>query len=330
MNRLRLTLACWDYDRTRALADGRVQPEGIDLNFLPLHVEETFFRMLRNREFDVAEMSLSSYCVSLTRENPAFVAIPVFPSRFFRHSCIFISAKSGIREPKDLAGKRFGVPEYQMTAPVWIRGILADEYGLDPAGQHYFTGGEEEPGRDEKLKLNLPPQFRVTPIGPDQTLARMLADGEIDALHTARTPSTFYSRPDDVKRLFPDFVPVEKAYYRRTGIFPIMHVVAIRREVYEANRWIAQSLFKAFCQAQQVTYDNLAVTSAHTTMLPWQVAAVEEARAELGDDWWPYGFARNRSVLDTFLRYHYEQGLSPRRLQPEELFAPETFEAFKI
>ncbi|MBI1196813.1 MAG: ABC transporter substrate-binding protein [Phenylobacterium sp.] len=330
MSKLRLTLACWDYDRTRALADGRVQPEGIDLNFLPLHVEETFFRMLRNREFDVAEMSMSSYCVSLTRDDPAFVAIPVFPSRFFRHSCIFVSAKSGIREPKDLIGKRFGVPEYQMTAPVWIRGILSDEYGVAPTSVKYFTGGEEEPGRDEKLKLNLPPEFSVTPIGPDQTLAQMLADGEIDALHTARTPSTFYSRPDDVKRLFPNFVDVEKDYFRRTGIFPIMHVVAIRRTVYEANRWIAQSLFKAFCEAQQLTYDNLAVTSAMTTMLPWQVAAVEEARAELGDDWWPYGFARNRPVLDTFLRYHHEQGLSPRRLEPETLFAPETFEAFKI
>ena len=286
--------------------------------------------MLRNREFDVAEMSLSSYCVSLMREDPAFIAIPVFPSRFFRHSCIFVSSKSGIREPKDLVGKRFGVPEYQMTAPVWIRGILSDEYGVAPTSVRYFTGGEEEPGRDEKLKLNLPPDFNVTPIGPTETLSQMLADGEIDALHTARTPSTFYSRPDDVKRLFPNFVEVEKDYFRRTGIFPIMHVVAIRRSVYEANRWIAQSLYKAFSQAQALTYDNLAVTSAMTTMLPWQVAAVEEARAELGDDWWPYGFARNRAVLDTFLRYHHEQGLSARRLQPEELFALETFEAFKI
>ncbi len=330
MSKLRLTLACWDYDRTRALADGRVQPEGIDLNFLPLHVEETFFRMLRNREFDVAEMSLSSYCVSLMRGDPAFIAIPVFPSRFFRHSCIFVSAKSGIREAKDLVGKRFGVPEYQMTAPVWIRGILADEYGVDPASVTYMSGGEEEPGRDEKLKLNLPDRISLVPIGPDQTLAQMLADGEIDALHTARTPSTFYSRPDDVKRLFPNFVEVEKDYYRRTGIFPIMHVVAIRRKVYEANRWIAQSLYKAFCEAQALTYANLAVTSAHTSMLPWQLAAVEEARAELGDDWWPYGFAKNRAVLDTFVRYHHDQGLSARRLQPEELFAAETFEAFKI
>ncbi|WP_397415721.1 ABC transporter substrate-binding protein [Phenylobacterium sp.] len=330
MSKLRLTLACWDYDRTRALADGRVAPEGIDLNLLPLDVEETFFRMLRGREFDAAEMSLSSYCVSLLRDDPAFVAIPVFPSRFFRHGCIFVSTRSGIRQPADLIGRRIGVPEYQMTAPVWIRGLLADDYGVDPASVQYFTGGEEEPGRDEKLKLSLPPRFSVTPIGPDQTLARMLADGEIDALHTARTPSTFYSRPDDVKRLFPDFVGVEKAYYRRTGIFPIMHVIAIRRDVYEANRWIARSLFKAFIAAQRITYDNLAVTSAMTSMLPWQVAAVEDARAELGDDWWPYGLDRNRAVLDTFLRYHHEQGLSARRLQPEELFAPETFEAFKI
>jgi 4,5-dihydroxyphthalate decarboxylase len=330
MSKLRLTLACWDYDRTRALADGRVAPEGVDLNLLPLDVEETFFRMLRGREFDAAEMSLSSYCVSLQRDDPAFVAIPVFPSRFFRHGCIFVSARSGIREPGDLVGRRIGVPEYQMTAPVWIRGLLADDYGVDPASVQYFTGGEEEPGRDEKLKLSLPPRFRVTPIGSDQTLARMLADGEIDALHTARTPSTFYSRPDEVKRLFPDFVAVEKAYYRRTGIFPIMHVIAIRRDVYEANRWVARSLFKAFIAAQRITYDNLRVTSAMTSMLPWQVAAVEDARAELGDDWWPYGLDRNRSVLDTFLRYHHEQGLSARRLQPEELFAPETFEAFKI
>jgi 4,5-dihydroxyphthalate decarboxylase len=330
VSKLRLTLACWDYDRTRALADGRVAPEGIDLNLLPLDVEETFFRMLRGREFDAAEMSLSSYCVSLLRDDPAFVAIPVFPSRFFRHGCIFVSTRSGIRQPADLIGRRIGVPEYQMTAPVWIRGLLADDYGVDPASVQYFTGGEEEPGRDEKLKLSLPPRFSVTPIGPDQTLARMLADGEIDALHTARTPSTFCSRPDDVKRLFPDFVGVEKAYYRRTGIFPIMHVIAIRRDVYEANRWIARSLFKAFIAAQRITYDNLAVTSAMTSMLPWQVAAVEDARAELGDDWWPYGLDRNRAVLDTFLRYHHEQGLSARRLQPEELFAPETFEAFKI
>src|SRR4051812_2343844 len=330
MSKLRLTLACWDYDRTRALADGSVRPDGIDLNVLNLHVEETFFRMLRNREFDVAEMSLSSYCVSLGREDPPFIAIPVFPSRFFRHSCIFVSAKSAIREPRDLAGKRIGTPEYQMTAPVWIRGILQDEYGVDAASPEYWTGGEEEPGRDEKIKLDLPAKIRVRPIGPDQTLARMLAEGEIDALHTARLPSTFTSRPDAVRRLFADYPDVEKAYYRKTRIFPIMHTVVLRRDIYEANRWVAQSLAKAFARAQRIVYDNLYNTAALTTMLPWQVAQVEETRRELGDDWWAYGFSPNRHVLDTFLRYHHEQGLSKRRLRPEELFAPETLEAFKI
>jgi len=330
MSRLNLSLACWDYDRTRALADGSVRPDGIDVNYHNLFVEETFFRMLRNREFDAAEMSLSSYCVSLMRDTPAFIAIPVFPSRFFRHSCIFVSSKSGIREPKDLAGKKIGVPEYQMTAPVWIRGILQDEYGVDPASPEYWSGGEEEPGRDEKLKLDLPAKFRVKPIGPAQTLSQMIAAGEIDALHTARAPSTFTSQPAAVKRLFGDFVEVEKAYYRKTKIFPIMHTLVIRRELYEANRWIAQSLFKAFVQAQRRTYDHLNTTMANATMLPWQAAHVEEARRELGEDWWPYGVAPNRQVLDTFLRYHHEQGLSKRRLEVEELFAPETLESFRV
>ena len=330
MTRLPISLACWNYDRTQALADGSIRPDGIDLNFQTLEVEETFFRMLRHREFDAAEMSMSSYCVTLSRPDPAFIAIPVFPSRLFRHSCIFVSAKSGIETPADLVGKRIGVPEYQMTAPVWIRGILADEYGVDPASVTYFTGGEEQPGRDEKLKLTLPEKFKLQPIGLDQTLSQMLADGEIDALHTARTPSTFYSQPDKVRRLFTDFVPVEQDYYRRTGIFPIMHVVAIRREIYEKNRWIARSLQKAFEAAQAKVYEELLVTASLKTMLPWQIAAVEQAVSLLGRDWWPYGFGPNRAVIDTFLRYHHEQGLSSRRLQPEELFAEECFEAFKI
>jgi 4,5-dihydroxyphthalate decarboxylase len=330
MARLRLSLACWDYDRTRALADGSVRPEGIDLIYHNLYVEETFFRMLRNREFDAAEMSLSSYCVSLMQDDPAFIAIPAFPSRYFRHSCIFVSAKSGIREPQELAGKKIGVPEYQMTAPVWIRGILQDEYGVDPASPEYWTGGEEEPGRDEKLKLDLPPKFRVRPIGPEKTLARMIAEGELDALHTARAPSSFHARPATVKRLFENYVEVEKAYYRKTRIFPIMHTVVIRRELYEKNRWIAQSLYKAFAQAQRRTYEYLGTTMANTTMLPWQAAHVEEARRELGEDWWPYGFEPNRHVLETFLRYHHEQGLSKRRLKAEELFAPETLKSFRV
>jgi 4,5-dihydroxyphthalate decarboxylase len=330
MAKLRLSVACWNYDRVRALADGRVTAEGIDLNLMTLPVEETFFRMLRHREFDAAEMSLSSYTVSLTRAEPAFIALPVFPSRFFRHSCIFVSTKSGIRTPADLAEARVGVPEFQMTAPVWIRGILQDDYGVDPASPRYFTGGEEEPGREEKLALNLPPRFSVTPIGPTQTLSAMLAEGEIDALHTARAPSTFYSRPDTVRRLFPDAEAVERAYFRRTRMFPIMHVIALRRDVYERDPWVARSLFKAFEAAKQLAYEELKVTASLTTMLPWQTTAVEDAVREMGPDWWSYGLAANRATLDTFLRYHNEQGLSPDRLTAEALFAPETLEAFKI
>jgi 4,5-dihydroxyphthalate decarboxylase len=241
-----------------------------------------------------------------------------------------VNTGAGIERPQDLVGKRIGVPEYQMTAPVWIRGILADEYGVAPDSVTYFSGGEEEPGRIDKLKVDLPPQFRVTPIGPQQTIARMLADGELDAFHTARAPSTFYNEPDRVRRLFPDFVPVERDYFRRTRIFPIMHVVVIRRDVYRANPWVAQSLFKAFTLSQRLTYENFAVTAALKTMLPWQIAAVEETRREMGDDWWSYGFAANRHVLETFLRYHHEQGLSRRKLAPEDLFAPETLETFRI
>ena len=330
MSRLRLSLACWNYDRTRALMDGSVQPDGIELTYLDLPVEETFFRMIRHREFDVAEMSLSSYTVSLFREPRPFVAIPVFPSRFFRHSCIYVNANAGIREPRDLVGKRVGTPEYQMTAPVWIRGILAEHYGVPVDSVTYFTGGEEEPGRVEKQKLDLPARIRVQPIAASQTLARMLAEGEIDALHTARMPSTFRTGQGRVRRLFEDYKAVEQQYFRDTGIFPIMHTVVVRREVYEQNRWVAQALFKAFVEAQRRTYDDLDVTAALKSMLPWLTAHVEEARALMGDDYWSYGFARNRATLATFLRYHHEQGLSPRLLPPEELFAPETMEAFRI
>ena len=330
MARIRLSLACWDYDRVAALASGAVRPEGIDLVFLGQPVEETFFRMLRHREFDIAEMSLSSYAVSLARKDPPFIAIPVFPSRFFRHSSIFVSAASGICKPVELAGRRVGVPEYQMTASVWIRGILSDDYGVEATSVAYRSGGQEQPGRREKLKLSLPRRFRVRPIGPKQTLARMLAEGGIDALYTARAPSTFYSRPDRVRRLFANPARVERDYYRRTRIFPIMHTVVIRRELYRANSWIAQSLFKAFVSAQRKTYRDLAETAAHKAMLPWLSAHVEEARREMGEDWWPYGFAANRHVLETFLRYHHEQGLSPRRLAPEALFAPETLERYVI
>jgi len=330
VSKLRLTLACWNYDRTRALLEERVQPDGIDLNYLSLPVEETFFRMLRHKEFDVAEMSLSSYVMSLFHPDRPFIAIPVFPSRFFRHSCIYVHAGSAIKEPKDLIGKRVGTPEYQMTAAVWIRGILSDEYGVPVKSVVYLTGGEEEPGRSEKLPLELPPDIRVERIGPEQTLSSMLARGDIDALYTARMPSTFRSGDGTVKRLFDDFATVERDYFRRTGIFPIMHTVVVRRDVYERDRWVAQSLYKALCAAQQETYADLSQTAALKTMLPWLAAHVEETRRDMGEDFWPYGIERNRGTLATFLRYSHEQALAKQVLQPEQLFAPEALESFRI
>jgi 4,5-dihydroxyphthalate decarboxylase len=230
MSRLSISLACWNYDRTQALADGTIRPDGIDLNMQTLDVEETFFRMLRHREFDAAEMSLSSYCVSLGRPDPAFVAIPVFPSRLFRHSCIFVSAKSGIERPEDLVGKRIGVPEYQMTAPVWIRGILADEYGVDPASVTYHTGGEEQPGRDEAEARSA----GALPSAADRSRPDAVADAgrwrDRRAAHRAHAQHVL-QRAGQGPPPVPDFVPLEQDYYRRTGIFPIMHVIAIRRDV---------------------------------------------------------------------------------------------------
>lgn len=331
MSRLKLSLGCWNYDRTRGLLEGRIQPDGIDLNYLNMPVEETFFRMLRYQEFDCAEMSLSSYAVSLFKEKRHFIAIPIFPSRFFRHSCIYVNTKSGIREPKDLIGKTVGNPEYQMTAPVWIRGILQDEYGVPVDTQTYLTGGEEEPNRSEKLKLDLPPNIKVKPIGPNDTLAAMLRDGSIDAFYTARMPSSYKAGGlGDVRRLFEEYMEVEQAYYRKTRIFPIMHTVVIKRGIYEQHPWVAMSLYKAFVEAQRENYADLYVTAALKASLPWLTKHVEDARALMGDDFWPYGFAPNRETLATFLRYHHEQGLSRRLLAPEELFAPETMESYVI
>ena len=330
MPKLRLTMACWNYDRTRALMEERVPIEGIELNYLNLPVEETFFRMMRYGEFDVAEMSLSSYTISLFRDTPPFIAIPVFPSRSFRHSGIFIHTGSGIREPKDLIGKRVGNPEFQLTAVVWIRGILADEYGVPVSSVQYFTGGQEEPGRIEKAAVKLPPEIKIQPIPAGKTLSKMLEAGEIDALYAPRAPSTLNNGSGKVRHLFPDYQTVEREYYLKTKIFPPMHVIAIRRELYEKNRWVAQSLYKAFVLAQREVYEDMHQAGALKFMLPWLIPHVEETERLLGRDFWPYGYEPNVHPLRTFLRYSYEQGLSKRQLEPKELFAPESLESFKL
>lgn len=330
MTALKLTLACGDYDRTRDLAEGVVRPDGIDLNYLRLPVEETFFRMMRHREFEVAELSLSSYVVSLRSDPPPFVALPVFTSRMFRHGSIYLNTGAGIGEPADLRGKRVGVPEYQLSACVWIRGILADYHGVPVDSVSYYTGGQEQPGRIEKAGLDLPGTISVERIPAGKTLSAMLAEGEIDALYTPRIPQPFARRDPRVGRLFPDVIAAEQAYFGASGIFPIMHVVALRRDVYEAYPWVAQSLYKAFLLAKASVIERLYDSSALRFMLPWLNQQLEEAQQVLGEDYWSYGLQANHHVLATFLRYHHEQGLSRRELRPEELFAPESLEAAVI
>jgi 4,5-dihydroxyphthalate decarboxylase len=329
MPRLQLTFACGDYDRTRALEEGTVRPDGIDLTYLRLPVEETFFRMMRHREFEVAEMSLSSYVKSLDSDERPFVALPVYTSRQFRHAGIFVHADAGIETPEDLRGKVVGTPEWQLTAGVWIRGILADHHGVPVDSVEYRTGGQETPGRVEKAAVDLGGRVRIAPIPAGETLAAMLGDGRIDAFQGPRVPSSFVPG-GPVRRLFADPVAAEKAYFAETGIFPIMHVVALRRDVYEKHPWVAQTLTKALLLAKQKAIAELYDSSALRFMLPWLIPGLEEARSLLGEDYWSYGLQANEKVLSTFLGYHHEQGLSRRRYEPAELFAPEATESFVI
>ncbi|MBI2091066.1 MAG: ABC transporter substrate-binding protein [Deltaproteobacteria bacterium] len=330
MGKIHLTLACWDYDRTRALQEGRVEVEGVELTYLPLRVEETFWRMLRYQEFDAAELSMGSYLLSRENGSPRFVAIPVFPSRAFRHSGIYINTDSGIKKPKDLIGKKVGVAEYQITMAIWARGILQHEYGVAPQTMKWFTGGEEHPGRVDKVRHDLPKSIDIRPIGPDQTLSSMLERGEVDAMISAHMPSPFIHRSPKVRRLIPNFREVEMDYYRRTKIFPIMHTVALREEVYEKNPWVAQNLCKAFAEAKRLCAESMYEFSALKYMLAWSIAEMEEERELFGEDLWPYGLEANRHVLETLVQYAHEQGLIKKQFDLESLFAANTLEDFKI
>lgn len=328
--RLRINLACDAYDRTEALRSGDVRVDGIDLNYLALPVEETFHRMIRYREFDAAEMSLSSYTLLVDRGEAPFVAIPVFPSRAFRHNAIYVNESSGITGPGDLVGRTVGVPEYQMTAAVWIRGILAEHHGVPVESVTYRTGGLHQTGRVEKLALDLGPDIRVDPIADDQTLARMLVEGQIDALYTARTPAPYFDPTSGVRRLFEDPKGVEQAYFQHTGVFPIMHVIVVRRDVYEANRWVARSLMSAFEESKRRAVERLRETVSLSCSLPWLVVDCEETVSVMGADFWPYGVDASRATLATFLRYSFEQRLARHRLQPEDLFAVETLSESRV
>ncbi len=335
MPRLPLVIACWDYDRTRAILDGRVAVEGCDVTYLPLPVEETFFRAFRFAEFDACELSFSSYVRSLARERDEGVALPyrampAFVSRMFRHSGIYINTAKGIRAPVDLKGRTVGVPEYQMTAAVWIRGILEHEYGVAPAEMRWRNGGLEEPGRAEKIPLQLPNGVDLKPIPEGKTLSAMLETGEIDALVSARSPCSL-GRSHNVARLFPNFRDVEKAYFRKTGIFPMMHVVGVRKSLIEAYPWLSSSLYKAFLHAKDLAYPDLTQMAALKIALPWLGQEVQDTVALMGKDFWAYGANENKVALEAFLQYHYEQGLSgKKKFAVEDIFIPSTLEISRL
>jgi len=330
MSKVPLTFACGLYDRMQALHTGEVQVEGVDFNFLvDDNPRNIFDRMAAGLEFDAAEFSSSEYISRFVAKECPFVAIPVFASRVFRHSFIFVNRKH-VKNPKDLEGKRIGVPVYTMTAAIFIRGLLSDEHGIDFSKCEWLEGdiNSAKPHGNPTIL----PTARKLAIGANKSgksLSRMLEDGELQAIIGTGVPEAFGRNPDIV-RLYPDYRAAEMEYYKRTRIFPIMHTVVIRRDVYRANPWVAQSLYKAFAAAKAKAFGMYQQTAALPAMLPWLVAHVEETRREMGEDWWPYGLAPNRHVLDAFLRYHHEQGLSPRRLAPQELFAPETLESVLV
>ena len=329
MAKLHLTLACEDYDRTRALKDGVIQPEGIDLNYLVMPVEEIFWRMMKYEEFDVSELSMGAFLTAAAQGRRPFVAVPVFPSRTFRHRCIFINAASGILRPEDLSGKRMGVPEYSMTAAVWLRGLLQHEFGILPREIHWIQAGEEEPGRRDRVDFRMPAGVRLE-SKPDRTLNEMIESGEIDAMMSPRVPSCFLHASPNVRRLFPSYRQAEMDYFRKTGLFPIMHVIVIKRVVYEREPWVAQTLYKAFCAAKDRCMRDLYDTNVLRISLPWTSAEYEATKELMSADYWPYGLAPNESNLETLNRYLFEQGLIKQTLNLSELFAPETLEGFKI
>jgi hypothetical protein len=330
MTDLNLKTACWDYDRTRALFDGRVKPEGAMLDLWSTRqVGEIMERMVRERAFDVSELGITYYIRSHEMLDAPFVAIPVFPNRFFRHSSVFVNVASGINSPRDLAGKRVGeLHRYGHDAGIWAKGAFSDDYGVSAQSQIHYVGGLDEPvTKPDWAPFDPPPNAEIHHLKPDQNLSDMLDRGEIDALYSAQIPACYRNGSKNVRRLFPDFEPVEADYFRRTGVFPIMHTVVIRREIYEAKRWIARALVDAFERSKALAMNGYAMTDVFFNapmMMPWFAGLRERVGALMGTDFWPYGVEANRKTLETCLRYHHEQGLTKRLYAVDELFAPET------
>jgi 4,5-dihydroxyphthalate decarboxylase len=327
---LQISLSASDNDRTRAIFDGRAPVEGCDVNSVSLGPEESFHRAFKYHEFDVSEISLSSYTMTAARGDNHYIGIPAFVSRVFRHSGIYIRTDRGIREPRDLNGKTIGVPEYQLTANVWIRGILQDEYGVLPRDIVWRRGGLEEPGRTERAAINLPDEIDLKAIPANRNLSEMLACGELDGMFSARAPSCYLRGSPHVARLFEDYPHAEEAYFKKTGIFPIMHLIGVRRSLADRHPWLAVSIYKAFLTAKDLCMHEMGEIGHLATSLPWGVYEYERARRAMGSDFWSYGVEANRHVLDTLCRYSHEQGLSMRRLAVDEMFAPSTYDLSKI
>lgn len=329
MSRLNLSVAMGDYDRTRALFDGRVQIDGVDPVFMLLNPEEMFFRAMRSRDFDISELSFSSYLVKHSRGECPYIAIPVFLSRAFRHTCMYVR-KDRIKRPEDIKGKRVGLPEYQLTANVWARAILQDDFGVRPEDVTWVRGGIDTPGRPEKIPLQLPAGVNVESAPEGLTISELLDRGEIDAFMAPRPPSRHVLQNPQVGWLFEDPTAVAKDYYSRTGVFPIMHVVGIRKELAAEHPWLPMAVQKAFTQSKAAALDLLADTSATKVTLPFVEEQLKAAREVMGDDYWSYGVQPARRTLETFVKHHHSQGLSSRLVPVEELFHPATYESYSI
>ena len=328
MSKLQLSMAVGDYDRTRPIFDGRVQIDGVDPVVMLQSPEEMFFNAFRHKTCDVSELSLSSYCVSLTREDPPYCAIPVFLSRAFRHTSIYVRTDRGINTPEDLTGRRIGIAEYQLTANVWVRKILA-EYGVAPKDITWIRGGMDTPGRPEKLKFT-PPEGLVIETAPEgATLNAMLEEGDIDGFIGPRWPRCYAEGHPQVDRLFSDSQAIAEAWYAKTRIFPIMHVLGVRRALADAHPWLPGALLKAFSAAKDLATDALEDTSASKVTMPFVEDTLRGAQ-KMGGTLWTYGVKGNEHVLDTFLDAHFEQGLSSRRLALSELFHPATSESWSL
>ncbi len=329
MTVLQLTFGCGPSDKVAAIFDGRARIEGCELSCFPMGPEEAFHRAFANQDFDITELSASSLILATARGEKKYYALPVFLSRMFRHSAFYIRTDRDIRSPEDLRGKLIGVPEYQMTAALWARGILSDEYGVKSHEIRWRNGGLNIPGRKERTPISLPAEIELQSIPSNQTLSAMLADGVIDGIITARAPTCFKEKTACVNRLFPDFRSAEEAYFRKTRMFPIMHLLAVRRSLVEQHPWLAASIVKAFYRAKQLAMEEMSDLATLSTMLPWLPDDLRRAQSVMGPDVWPYGVSESHLELNAMVRWSVEQGLSARKIELEELFAPGTLHGFQ-